>query len=233
MLNAQLRDISADIDRKGLSSLKSFLGIWRSVKMANRYYIDYENTGSSGLNGVEFLGSKDEVVVFCNKNLKSVSIDTRTSACIRVCVVDVGKKDALDFQLVASLFMNRKKKHSYYIISNDTGYDFAINIARKNKVKNVHRYATIQQAVRFSAGEDCVKIKHKKIKKEKLYVYIKNIYPDLDAALYYTLKTFLKKTNDKHQFDLALRDEFGDETGRDLYRMFKEHFEELQKLKSK
>jgi hypothetical protein len=115
------------------------------------YYIDYENVRGAGLNGVEALHKGDRVVVLYGSKdsalkLQQVQNVLNSPAKVEFVKVATGKHDALDFQLVALMFMNMKKKRDYYIISKDTGFDFAIRMAKARGMERVFRRETISGA---------------------------------------------------------------------------------------
>ena len=115
------------------------------------YFIDFENVRGAGLNGVEGLAKGDRVfVLYGSKDsalkLEQVQNVMHSPAKIEFIKVATGKHDALDFQLVALLFMNMKKKRDYFIISKDTGFDFAIRMAKVRGFENVYRRETISGA---------------------------------------------------------------------------------------
>jgi len=115
------------------------------------YYIDFENVRGAGLNGVENLCKGDKVVVLYGSKdsalkLEQVQNVLNSPATVEFIKVATGKHDALDFQLVALLFMKMKKKRDYYIISKDTGFDFAIRMAKVRGMDRVFRRETISGA---------------------------------------------------------------------------------------
>ena len=115
------------------------------------YYIDYENVRGAGLNGVENLHPGDKVVVLYGSKdsalkLNQVQNVLNSAAKVQFVKVATGKHDALDFQLVALMFMKMKKKRDYYIVSKDTGFDFAIRMAKERGMEHVYRRETISGA---------------------------------------------------------------------------------------
>ena len=123
----------------------------REAKRPASYFIDFENVRGAGLDGVENLGKHDKVfVLFGGKDstLKVTQVQNilASPASVKFIKVATGKHDALDFQLVALLFMNMKKKREYYIISKDTGFDFAIRMAKARGIERVFRRESIAGA---------------------------------------------------------------------------------------
>jgi hypothetical protein len=120
----------------------------REKKRPTSYFIDFENVRGAGLSGVENLGPKDRVVVLYGSKDSSLRISMvecvmHSAATVEFVKVATGKPNALDFQLVALLFMNMKKKRDYVIVSRDTGFDFAIRVAREWGSANVCRQQTV------------------------------------------------------------------------------------------
>jgi len=93
------------------------------------YYVDFENVHIYGLKGAESLDSDDSVFVYCRDKDVSVIKDECKKRKIKAyvkCLVVTGKtKNALDFELISDLFMD-KSEEIRYIISHDKGYDAAV-----------------------------------------------------------------------------------------------------------
>jgi len=95
----------------------------------NYYFIDYENVKKTGLTGIEDLGVNDTVYVFYSKNVDTITFDilekiNMSQASIYYIKVDVGSKNALDFQLSSYMgYMIAKEPESKcYLVSKDNGY---------------------------------------------------------------------------------------------------------------
>jgi hypothetical protein len=113
--------------------------------------IDYENVNSNGLKGVEGVSSKDKIIIFYKENsTMSVSAHKKLESCKAekeyICV-SKGTKNALDFQLVAYLgvLFERNQDAEFAIISNDGGFDAAIEFLKKCKVKRYKNLAECKQ----------------------------------------------------------------------------------------
>jgi len=94
------------------------------------YLVDFENVKKDGLDGIHKLGSEDRVCIFYSKNADSITFDqhrriTESKATIEFCKVDVGSKNALDFQLATQLgyLIANKAAETYYIVSKDKGFE--------------------------------------------------------------------------------------------------------------
>lgn len=101
----------------------------------NYYFVDFENVKTEGIQKLTNLKPDDAVIVFYSdvcKNINLDAINTLTSQGIKLCCrkVNIGTKNALDFQLSSDLgyFIGRKselKEHdhstnsvSWFIVSN-------------------------------------------------------------------------------------------------------------------
>ena len=94
------------------------------------YLVDFENVKKDGLDGIHKLGKEDKVCIFYSKNADSITFDqhsriTESQATIEFCKVDVGSKNALDFQLATQLgyLIANQAANMYYIVSKDKGFE--------------------------------------------------------------------------------------------------------------
>ncbi len=94
------------------------------------YLVDYENVKKDGLDGIHMLGEEDKVCIFYSKNADSITFDQHrrimeSKASIEFCKVDVGSKNALDFQLATQLgfLIANRASEQYYIVSKDKGFE--------------------------------------------------------------------------------------------------------------
>ncbi len=94
------------------------------------YLVDYENVKADGMCGVDELGKKDYVCIFYSENASTLTFGlheslNRSKAKIVLQKVEVGVKNALDFQLSTYLGYliseNEGKNETYYIVSEDKG----------------------------------------------------------------------------------------------------------------
>ena len=101
------------------------------------YYVDFENVQLNGLEGLETLEKGDKVFIFCREmdvnRIRSAlkGISTKASVCCRI--VNCVSKNALDFELISDLFMNRSKCMKI-IISKDKGFDAAVQRGLRNGI---------------------------------------------------------------------------------------------------
>ena len=93
------------------------------------YYVDFENVHIGGLKGVESLYADDTALVYCrDKDVSAIEHECKKrkiKAFVKCCVVTGTTKNALDFELISDLFMD-KSDEIRYIISHDKGYEAAV-----------------------------------------------------------------------------------------------------------
>lgn len=94
------------------------------------YLVDFENVKKDGLDGIHLLEEKDMVCIFYSKNADSITFEQHrrimeSKAAIEFCKVDVGSKNALDFQLATQLgfLIANHRADQYYIVSKDKGFE--------------------------------------------------------------------------------------------------------------
>lgn len=94
------------------------------------YLVDFENVKKDGLDGIHKLEPEDRVCILYSKNADSITFEQHkkimeSKAEIELCKVDVGSKNALDFQLATQLgfLIANKAADNYYIVSKDKGFE--------------------------------------------------------------------------------------------------------------
>ncbi len=109
-------------------------------------FIDFENVHKSGLEGIKNLSRFDRVFLFYSDAAESIDIDQIVSCKARLKFVKVinGQPNALDFQLVASLFRRLRRGRKYYIISKDKGYTSIFDLAKEYGAE-IEMYANIKE----------------------------------------------------------------------------------------
>lgn len=123
--------------------------------MGNLFLIDYENVGSDGLNGIEKLSEKDEVMVFYSFKSNNLTWDAYkkiqlTKATFNINRVNVGSENALDFQLSSYLgyLIGQDMNRRIYVISADKGYDYVLNFWKNRlECKNLFRGISINSFI--------------------------------------------------------------------------------------
>lgn len=109
----------------------------------NYYLVDYENVKTQGLNGVNKLPEEDVVCIFYSENADNLTFGlhrrlNESKANIIFQKVEVGHKNALDFQLSSYLgyiiHENENNTYDYYVVTKDKGYESLVNYWKKKKV---------------------------------------------------------------------------------------------------
>ena len=110
----------------------------------NYYLVDYENVKSHGLDGVVKMTPEDVVCIFYSENADSMTFAlhrklNETTAHVIYEKVEVGTKNALDFQLVTELgYLIRDLQGqdvSFFIVSKDKGYGNTVTYWKKRGVR--------------------------------------------------------------------------------------------------
>jgi len=106
------------------------------------YLIDYENTKSAGLEGIDALKKTDKVWLFYSENANTLTFKmhkkiNECSAEFNFQEVGVGSKNALDFQLVTYLgyLVAQNPKEWFYIVTKDHGFKSAAKFWADRGVK--------------------------------------------------------------------------------------------------
>jgi len=109
----------------------------------NYFLVDYENVKTQGLNGVNKLSEEDTVCIFYSENADSLTFGlhrrlNESKANILFQRVEVGQKNALDFQLSSYLgyliHENIDNPYNYFIVTKDKGYESLIPYWKKKKI---------------------------------------------------------------------------------------------------
>ncbi len=122
--------------------------------MKRLFYVDFENVSSAGLNGVLRLTGNDEVKIFLGPKCSKMSLIEAESvlhcdATVELIKNDQIGKNALDFIIMVHLGYDIAKREadSFFIISNDKGYDPAIHEMQSRNGAVVERYSDIAQVL--------------------------------------------------------------------------------------
>ncbi|MEQ8197224.1 MAG: PIN domain-containing protein [Clostridiaceae bacterium] len=106
------------------------------------YFVDYENVKTDGLNGINKLEAGDKICIFYSENADTLTFGlhkriNESKATITFQKVEVGSKNALDFQLATYLGheIASNKEDVYYIVSKDTGFNSVCNYWKRRKVE--------------------------------------------------------------------------------------------------
>jgi len=117
-------------------------------------YIDFENVSRQGLQGIQRLTKNDLVRIFLGPKCSKMSlIDADTvfhcDATVELITNDQIGKNALDFIIMVHLGYDIAKKagHAFYIISNDKGYDPAINEMKSMTGSTIERLPDVDSVI--------------------------------------------------------------------------------------
>ena len=136
-----------------------------------KYYVDYENVKSDGLESVVQLTEDDTVYIFYSENANHLRVDIieqirLSKAHIEFIKVEAGIPNALDFQLITALFCQYEKGETYYIISKDNGYMPAIHMAAKLGFDSIYKMDSIRSNGQRKIAEPKTKTVEQPVNKE-------------------------------------------------------------------
>ena len=120
----------------------------------NVFLIDYENVHTNGFIGMDKLKKKDKVYIFYSIKSENIHMDImntllKNKVSFKMFKLNRTEKNALDFQLVLYLGTRLKKygkKASFYIVSNDNGYQSSIDFAKDYFNITVQKVNSIEEA---------------------------------------------------------------------------------------
>ena len=136
-----------------------------------KYYVDYENVKSDGLESVVQLTEDDTVYIFYSENANHLRVDIieqirLSKAHIEFIKVEAGIPNALDFQLITALFCQYEKGETYYIISKDNGYLPANHMAAKLGFDSIYKKDSIRSNDQRKIAEPKTKTVEQPVNKE-------------------------------------------------------------------
>lgn len=115
------------------------------------YLVDFENVHANGIKRLLNVSERDTVIIFFSEQSKNITLDvieevTKNNAILTCHKVNIGTKNALDFQLSSHLgYLIGKDVNDtkYHIVSQDKGYDCLCDYWRKQGI-NVDRIGTTE-----------------------------------------------------------------------------------------
>lgn len=134
--------------------------------MINRlFYIDIENVGMKEIEKVKELKETDKVIIFIHEKeeelYKKVCYEfAKVISAVEIETFASREKNALDFQICASIGMLTTKEKNVYIVSRDKGYDSAIEFFG-NKGMHVERIESIGSLYKDTILQEQMKEKTK------------------------------------------------------------------------
>lgn len=124
------------------------------------FLIDFENVGNGGFDGIEELGCEDKVIIFYSEKAQSLAMDThlrleRSAVQKEYICVDVGGKNALDFQLSTYLgyLIANQDETEYSIVSKDEGYSFVTTFWEKRD-RQINRCVNLRMESKQRVAEN-------------------------------------------------------------------------------
>ena len=176
------------------------------------YLVDYENVKGDGLNGINNLTDMDKVHIFYSENADRLTFGlhkrlNEANCKIYYQKVEVGRKNALDFQLVTYLgyLINENKNDEYVIVSRDNGFQPVIKWWQK-------------RGIRISLVADLTKQDILQKEKELLQQVRQVIEDDKDSRL---VTDYIMKYKTKQGINNALAKVYGTTKAGKLYNAIK------------
>lgn len=166
------------------------------------YYIDFENVGFKGLEGIETLTKNDKVIIFIYKHsseqeishLKQYLKDTKAKVVMNF--FKVHTKNSLDFKICTELgiqAMKHKREAVHFIVSHDKGY-----IAAIEHMESMGEKCKIVSAIKpVSEG----RIKPEDISSEEIL----SLFPDATKKYIKLVRTILVMSLDTSQLNTNIQ----------------------------
>ena len=212
------------------------------------YYVDYENVSNAGIVGIEELDERDVVNLIYSKNAHSMHLYyveklMQSKASIKFIempdspngkTIDSpnGKtiKNAMDFFLIGLLFSSDDRETKTYIVSGDTGYDFAIKAGKINGYHNIRRITSINKSLNDKSSIPKNETRARQILAECLremldYKQIETYSTDIIGMI-----KVVTGNQAKSQFYNAIIHKWKRKKGLPIYNAIKNRFDELCNL---
>lgn len=134
----------------------------------NYYLVDFENVKTDGIKDLKGLKEGDELIIFYSETCKNITLDVldsffKLNVKCRSFKVNVGTKNALDFQLASYLgylIGQHKSSTGYHIVSNDKGFEVVAKFWKDQKY-NVKCVSITQAATKSEPKKATPKKKSK------------------------------------------------------------------------
>ncbi len=176
------------------------------------YLVDYENVKGDGLNGINNLTDKDKVHIFYSENADRLTFGlhkrlNEASCKIYYQKVEVGRKNALDFQLVSYLgyLLGKEPEEEYAIVTNDKDYNNVVQFWQKK----THKVLIVNDLTRKNSAD---------IEKEMFNKVLKYVDDKDDAKV---VAEYILKYKTKQGFNNALAKKYDTTKGGKLYNAVK------------
>ena len=190
--------------------------------MKHIYLIDKENTGNRFLNGIENLRSEDIIIVFHYEPAGSInqvvlSALANTKASVEIRKMNTHRKNAMDFQIctyLGYLYGKYRNKAQYHIISNDKGYEAAVEFLK------MHIDPSMDVDIMPSIG-------YEKINEDATQEMLRNILEGYSNKVVNRVSNGLRSTDDTNGFHTFLQKNLNKDCQR-IYKLIKPHYMEIK-----
>ena len=176
------------------------------------YLIDYENVQGNGLDGLTRLGKGDKVYIFYSDNADKLTFGlhkrlTATPAEIIYVRVEVGHKNALDFQLATYLgyLVANDANERYFLVTRDAGFEAIARFWKSNNVK-VELASNLTGRTKEAVEND-------------LTQQVRNLIGDTNEIN--TVMGFIQKYKTKNGLNNALGKKYGTQRAGEIYKAIK------------
>jgi len=190
--------------------------------MKHIYLIDKENTGNRFLNGIENLKQEDLVIVFHYEQAGSInpvvlSALANTKASVEIRKMHSHTKNAMDFQIctyLGYLFGKYKNKAEYRIISNDKGYQAAVEFLKMHIDPDMD--VSIMPSIGYSKEDEP---QHKEL--------LENLLKDYPNKVINRVNNGIKTSKDTNSFHIFLQKNLNKDC-QTIYKIVKPYYSEIK-----
>ncbi len=186
-------------------------GRYKGGTMAS-YLVDYENVQSSGLEGLDRLTGDDDVYIFYSDNADKITFAVHkllneTNAQVHYVHVEVGHKNALDFQLATYLgyLIANQLGEQYFLVTRDNGFE-AISRFWKGKYVRVDIASNLTGRSKAAIADE-------------LTAKTRALLGDTEEVP--TVVGFIQKYKTKNGLNNALGKEYGSQRAGEIYKAIK------------
>lgn len=187
--------------------------------------LDYENTGSLGLNGIDKLTSKDTVCLFYSEkahtiDLEAIEMFKNTKATIKYIKVKKTAPNYADFQIatLTGIILGKNSEEKVAIISNDKGYVAVIDYLKNDCVTGTNRIIELAPSIADIKGSNR-KLDNTNLKENH------NFYDVNDKKV----KATIKRSTSKGSLKMNLIEDFGRIDGLEIYNRLEKDFRPKRK----
>lgn len=176
------------------------------------YLVDYENVQGNGLEGLDRLTDDDDVYIFYSDNADKITFAlhkllNEAKAQVHYVHVEVGHKNALDFQLATYLgyLIANQLGEQYFLVTRDNGFE-AISRFWKGKYVRVDIASNLTGRSRAAIADE-------------LTAKTRALLGDTEEVA--TVVGFIQKYKTKNGLNNALGKEYGSQRAGEIYKAIK------------